>query len=221
MKEKELIHIAVDGFAASGKGTVTRELSRRMGIPCLDTGAIYRGFAVYVQQNMNPESWESDLPLVFQTIKLSAKIVDNVTRVTLNGIDITDKLRFNNISTLVSKVAQIPQVREICTKIAQDIASKQSLIVEGRDICAEVLPNAKYKFFLTAKTKVRAKRRYNELVTAGAGLTYKQVLRETKLRDKRDRTRKGFVKPKNAIVIDTSKISIEMCADEMMRYIKA
>jgi cytidylate kinase len=217
--EKEKIHIAIDGFAASGKGSVTRELSRRIGIPCLDTGALYRGVAVFVK-NMNSPTWETDLPLLFQTIKLSAKIVDNITRVTLNGTDITDKLRENEISSLVARVAQIPAVRELCTKIAQDIAARQSLICEGRDICAVVIPNAKYKFFLTAKTKVRAKRRYNELVATGFKITYKQVLRETKLRDKRDRNRTGFVKPKDAIVIDSSKDSVEAVVDKLLEFIK-
>ena len=203
-----IFHVAIDGPAASGKGTAAAGLSKHLGIPCLDTGAINRGVAVHIRNTPS-----------ISNMQISVQIVDNITRVTLNGKDITMLLRENEISQAVSKIATNPDVRALVTKISQGIANKQSLIAEGRDICSVVLPEAKYKFFLTANPKVRAKRRHAELVAKGKDISFKQVLKETKERDKRDATKGGLVRTKDAVLIDTTKLTVDQTVERMLEYI--
>lgn len=207
----EYVHIAIDGPAASGKGTIAANLSERLGIPCLDTGAIYRGIAVYVR-----EKGSNDI----SKIKIDAKIIDNVTHIFLDGRDVTDKLRENEISQIASKIATLQPVRELCTKISQEIASRQSLICEGRDISSVVLPNAKYKFFLTAHVKVRAKRRHAELRAKGINIKFAQVLDEIKARDERDATKGGLVQTNDSYLIDSTRKGIDKVTRHILKYIR-
>jgi cytidylate kinase len=211
-----IFHVAIDGPAASGKGAAARELSRKLEIPCLDTGAIYRGVAIFAKR-VGVENLEKEL----DKIKVTAKIENNITCVNLDGADVTGQLRQNDISTISAKIAIMPAVRKLCTKIAQDIAEKQSLICEGRDICLTVLPNAKFKFYFTAKTRIRAWRRCAELLAKGQNISYKQVLRETKERDKLDMKRDicPLARDPKAIVIDTSKKNVDQEVEIMLGFI--
>ena len=210
----EIFHVAIDGPVASGKGTVARELSKRLGVPCLDTGAIYRGVAVHVQEN--------GIENLFK-IHIDVKIIDGVTRIYLNNgtgmQDVTDKLRTNEVSRLTAQLATIPQVRMLCTRIAQDIAKRQSIVVEGRDTCNVVLPSAKYKFLLTADLKVRAKRRFDELAARGDAVTLEEVIKQTKQRDKSDQEKGGLKKIPDAITIDATKLTVDEVVVHMLNYI--
>jgi len=211
----DIYHVAIDGPSASGKGTAAANLSRELGIAPLDTGAVYRGMAVHAK-NIGfpklPDGW-------IESAKITAKIIDNATHIYLDGVDITGKLRENEISQIASKIATISEVRKYCINIFHEIAKKQSLICEGRDICSVVLPNAKFKFYLTASAKVRARRRYNELKARGQDVPFKQVLGEIKSRDKRDATQGGLVKTKDAIVIDSSRLDIDQMTQRMLNLI--
>ena len=210
----QIIHVAIDGTVASGKGTIAKRLSESIGIPTLDTGAVYRGIAVHVANGGTIEEIASGKKT------LTAKIIDNKTHVFLDKADVTGKLRDNEISVLTGKIAPVPLARQICTKIFQDLAKDQSLVVEGRDICSVVLPNARYKFYLTASKKVRAKRRYDELLSRGQTVPFKQVLKETKARDKSDMTKGGLKRTKDAILIDSSKLDPEQVYIKIKGYIK-
>jgi len=222
----KLIHIAIDGPVASGKGSVARGLSKALGIPCLDTGALYRGIAVHVRDNspsynegVAPHSGDGVGADFLKDIKMTAKIVDGVTRVSLGGVDVTTRLRDNEISKISGGgLASIPQVRAFCTKISQDIARSTSLIAEGRDICNVVLPDAKHKFFLTAKPKVRAMRRYKELTAKGQDIAFKQVFKETKARDKMDYKR-NLKNIKNVVFIDSTNMTIDETVKHMLNII--
>jgi len=204
---KELIHVAIDGPVAGGKGTVARGLSQALGVPCLDTGAIYRGIAVAYRQNKNLNP------------NIKAKIINNITHIYLDGVDITYVLRENEISQLASYVATFPEVRKLCTRVSQELAKGHSLIAEGRDICSVVLPDAKYKFYLTAKIKVRARRRYEELIAKGRDISFHQVLKETKQRDNRDMTKGGLVKTADAVLVDSTKMTIDQTVQHMLQLI--
>jgi len=192
-------HIAIDGSVASGKGTIARELSRRLSIPCLDTGAMYRGVGIYINEHGIDK---------LSQMKMDARIENGITRIFLDGKDVTGQLRENHVSRLASHAATIPAVRAICIAKAREIAKNQSLIMEGRDICNVCLPDAKYKFLITASVRVRARRRFNELIAKGENITFKEALRQTKWRDRRDRKNGGFKKVKGAIVIDNSGFAI-------------
>ena len=222
-----LTHIAIDGPSASGKGSASALLSEKLGIPCLDTGAIYRGLAVYArfigrQKNVvlkEKQDFIDHFIPALDNFCITAQIVDNVTRIILNGEDVTGQIRENEISQIASKIGTIPEVRKTCTRISQTLAANQSLIAEGRDICSVVIPNAKFKFYLTANVKVRAKRRYEELLERGQSVEFAQVLKETKERDERDLKKGGLVKTRDAIVIDSTKLSIDQVVTRMLNYI--
>jgi len=205
-----MIHIAIDGPSAGGKGTVTKILSKKLGIPCLDTGAIYRGIGIAENRGTPIEQ-----------INITAKIIGDETHIYLDGKDITDQLRKNEVSKMASRVGTMPLARALATRVSQDIAKNQSIIAEGRDICSVVIPNAKYKFFLTAKPKIRAQRRYDELIARdpNCGITYKQVLLETRARDRQDAKKGGLLRTKDAIIIDSSKLSIDQVAENILNYI--
>ena len=208
-----MIHIAIDGPAASGKGSVARGLSERLGIPCLDTGAIYRGVAVWAREYGTVN---------LSAIRITAKIVDGITRVYLDGNkDVTDKLRDFEISLLSSQLAHKPEVRALCTRIAQQIALDQSLIAEGRDICTVVLPNAKYKFYIDGDIKVRAQRRLKDLQAKGENIPFKEVLKQMKKRDRLDRSKRGGLrKNKEAIRIDATNMTVDENVEYMLSYIQ-
>ena len=203
----DIYHIAIDGPVAGGKGTVAKLLSTELGIPCLDTGAIYRGIAVAERDKLSRN--------------ITAKIINNITRIYIDNKDITTKLRENDISKLSSNLATNPEVRALCTKISQDLAGKQSLIAEGRDICSVVLPNAKHKFYLTAHVKVRANRRHADLVARGEEVPLKQVLHETKYRDRQDIKKGGLVRTSDAILIDSTKEQPQQTTQRILEIIRA
>jgi cytidylate kinase len=209
--------VAIDGPVASGKGTVARRLSEHLGISCLDTGAIYRGVAVFMHRY--GLSLEELAEKVSAGINLQVKIIDNITRVWLDGDDITDKIRDNHISALASKVAVVKEVRAFCTQISRTIARSQSIIVEGRDICRVVLPDADFKFLLTADVKVRAERRYKDLAKNSENITFEQVFKETCLRDKSDREKGGFKEINDAILIDATNMTVDEAVRNMLQYI--
>ena len=172
MMEKDAIyHIAIDGPSASGKGTVARELSIRLGIPYLDTGAMYRGVAVYIYDKGIDYENQGAVAAELTNIRMAVDVKNGETRVMINGKDITGRLRENQISMMSSKTATYPEVRKMMREHQQDIAKTQSFILDGRDICSAVLPNARYKFFLTADLDTRARRRYNDLVRKGEKCT--------------------------------------------------
>ena len=200
-----IIHIAIDGSVASGKGTIARELSKRLGIPCLDTGAMYRGVGIFLDEHGIDKLVNMDM---------DARIENGITRIFIDGKDVTGKLRENHVSRLASHAGTIPAVRAICIAKAQEIASGMSLIMEGRDICNICMPDAKYKFLITAPVKVRAMRRFDELVAKSQNVTYKEVLRQTKKRDRQDR-KHGFKKVKDAIII---KNGGNKSVDEVVKY---
>jgi cytidylate kinase len=212
-------HIAIDGPVAGGKGTVAKELAVLLGIPCLDTGAIYRGIGVSSFQFAKTEDKIQDFIKQIPNVKISAKIIDNVTHIYINEKDITSQLRENEVSRRASICATYPEVRALCTRISQELAKNQSLIAEGRDICSVVLPNAKYKFYLDADIKVRARRRHEELLKKGKDISFATVLAETKARDESDMTKGGLKRTADAIFIDSSKLSVDETTKEVLKYI--
>ena len=226
------LHVAIDGPAAAGKGTVAKLLSLKLGIPCLDTGAIYRGIGVIADgvREKYGDKWAEYLPDKLDKTHIFAQIVDNVTHIYIEGEDVTDKIRLNHISQMASLVGTIPAVRKLCTRISQELAATYSLIAEGRDICSVVLPNAKYKFYLDADANERAQRRYDELISKDHGdngdspdpkerITFDKVLRETIERDERDKTKGGLVKTRDAIVIDSTNLTVDQVVERMLGYI--
>ena len=216
-----LIRIAIDGPVAAGKGTVARLVASRLGFLYVDTGAMYRVTAyIGIQSGIDL----TDEPSLVSQIKKSNIELKNptaeekdgrLTTVMLNGEDVSWKIRTEQISSGSSKVAMLPEVRKVLVGLQQQIAQKQNVVMEGRDITFRVLPEAELKIFLTASEVVRAKRRYAELQIRGEDTDFETVYQGLLSRDKQDMERSADplqIVP-GAWVLDTSDLSIDQVVD--------
>lgn len=205
-------HIAIDGPAGAGKSSVAKEIARRLGITYLDTGAMYRaiGFKA-IQNGIDP----LDAPRVIELLKdtaLDIVYIGGSQHVMLDGADVTLDIRKNEMSRAASDVSAIPEVRKLLVKMQQDIAQGKDVIMDGRDIGTDVLPHAQNKFFLTASTNERAKRRYNQLKRKGTlDKTLDELEQEIITRDFNDSSRacSPLRKAQDAVLIDTTDMGFE------------
>lgn len=212
------INIALDGPAGSGKSTVSKILAKKLNILCLDTGAMYRACALEcVKENIDCTD-EKAVKKVIENIDISVKYEDGVQKTLLNGKDVSLELRKPEISMLASTVSALGCVRKKMVELQREIAAKTSCILDGRDIGTNVLPNAQFKFYLTASPEVRAKRRAAENKQKGFAQPYEIILEEIKKRDEQDKNRKiaPLKRADDAILVDSSDMSI----DEVVNFIE-
>lgn len=217
-----MINIAIDGPSGAGKSTIAKYLANLLGITYLDTGAMYRAVAVYaLSKNIDPNDEVNVVPLLKD---ISIKFVgDNQNKkILLNGEDVTEKIREHHISKGASDISKIPAVRLFLVEMQRKIAQESDVVLDGRDITSYVLPNAKYKFYLTADASVRAERRYDELKAKGGSLSLEQVLADIKDRDFNDMNRSfaPLVKTEDSILIDSTYLTPQQVADEILKYIE-
>lgn len=217
---KKLV-IAIDGPAGSGKSTVAKQLAKKYNILHLNTGSIYRAFSLYCLENNIDIYDQNSVEQVLQHIDLQIKFENNEQIDILNGRVVTPFLRQEKISNASSVVSQYANVRHKAVELQRQIANKMSVIVEGRDITSVVLPDANFKFFITASPQIRAKRRYDENIQKGILCDYETILQDIKERDLRDETRKNspLVIAKDAVVIDTSNMNIDQVVSEFEKVI--
>lgn len=190
--------IAIDGPAASGKGTISRRLARENGFHHLDTGLTYRAVAKSLL--------DQNLPL--DDVKIAEQVAKDLD---LSGLD-ANVLAVHEIGNAASKVAVMPSVRKILVKAQQDFSRRPpGAVLDGRDIGTVVCPDADVKIFVTANADVRAKRRYDEAISKGRDLNYEDVLSDIIARDARDSQRKDspMRQADDALLLDTSKMDIE------------
>ncbi len=215
--------IALDGPAGAGKTTIAKLLSEKLDILYLNTGAIYRALGVKcLKCNLNPDD-ELDALFISNNTNIDVTYENGEQQIYLDD----EKLDMNNlhtdiISEYASKISKHIPIRELCVDIQRKIASNISIIVDGRDIGSVVLPNANYKFYLDADVRVRAQRRYNDLVKLDNTVSYDTILQEMKERDYNDMHRQNspLVVAKDAIVIDSTNLSIEQVVNKVLEYIK-
>jgi cytidylate kinase len=217
----EYINITVDGPVASGKGAATKGLSKLLGIPVLDTGAIYRAVTVYFLENGIDANDEKAAIFALPRCDLRVFVAEGQTKVFLSGRDVSGKIRENKVSQVGSVVAAYPTVRNFVNAKIADIVQQGDFILEGRDTGSAVIPNAKYKFYLTASTEERARRRQKELLEKGETVSFLDMLIQIKERDERDMTRNiaPLTRAKNSILIDNTKMTVEQTIDSMAKYI--
>lgn len=201
------IHIAIDGPAGAGKSTIAKLIAEKIQITYIDTGAMYRALTYkLLLQSVDLKN----LTLILKTTKDTLMELER-DKIFIDHKDVSAEIRKPIINQNVSKIARIPEVRKRMVEMQRQIAQDKSVIMDGRDIGTFVLPNAKYKFFLTASIEERAHRRYIELQNKGILTNYKDIKKEIIQRDKMDTERSvAPLKPaKDAIIIDTTFKSIQ------------
>lgn len=207
-------NIAIDGPAGSGKSTIAKLISSEFKILYLDTGAMYRACALACLKSGADCKNALQVEKVLNCSDISINYESGIQKTLLNGIDVSDQIRSPEISMAASIVSAHECVRLNMVDLQRKIASTNSCILDGRDIGTNVLPDADYKFFLTASPEVRADRRLKENLQKGYDQPFEDVLKEIKNRDEQDRTRKiaPLKKADDAIEIDTSYMTIEEVA---------
>ena len=210
-----MINIAIDGPSSSGKSTVAKLLSKKLNILYLDTGAMYRACGLKAKRLGISCLDEKGVSTFINNIDLQVKYEDGAQHVYLDGEDVSNEIRKNEVSMLASQISSLSIVRKKMLEMQREVASKQPCVLDGRDICMYVLPNAKYKFFMTAKAEIRAERRYKELLVKGQNVTYNDLLAEINQRDYNDSHREvaPLAIAPDAIVIDTTNLTAEQVVE--------
>ena len=217
--------IAIDGFSSTGKSSISKIIAKNLGLIHMDTGALYRGITYFALQNcidddksINIEKLIADLP----NINLEFQNVDGELQLFLNGKNINKEIRFPQVSDSVSQVAKEADVRNFLLKTQRDIAEKGGVIMDGRDIGTIVLPDADYKFFMTASQDERARRRFLELELIGEKTDVETVKQNLIKRDKIDSEREvaPLKQADDAILIDNTNINKEETISLILSYIK-
>lgn len=214
--------IALDGPSGSGKSTIAKNLSHKLNILYLDTGAMYRATAVKSLKLGIDTLDEKGVSTFIDDIDLEIKYIDGAQHTFLDGEDVSDKIREPHVSMAASNISSLKCVRLKMVDMQRKIASQMSCVLDGRDIGSYVLPNAEYKFYITASVKVRTDRRYKELTAKGHDVNYDELMKEIEQRDFNDRNR-DFAPLKqadDAIVIDTSDMTIDEVIAKVNSYIK-
>lgn len=202
-------NIAIDGPAGAGKSTIARALAKELGFYYVDTGAIYRTVAYFLDLlGISPKDADGVERYIDElTIQIEYD-AEGKQHMLMNGMDVTDDIRTQDISQKASLVSAHPLVREVLLDMQRDVAKKHCVIMDGRDIGTVVLPRADVKIFLTASPEVRAQRRYKELLEKGQSAQYEVILKEINQRDYQDSHRPiaPLKQAKDAILVDTSDL---------------
>ena len=214
--------VAIDGPAGSGKGTVTREIAKRMGLVNLDTGATYRCVALEcLNRGLSLDEPDKIVDMI-DDLNIEFKYADDSILVFLNGKNVTSKIRSKGVNNLVSFVSSIVPVRLKLVDLQRKMADGKDVIMEGRDIGTYVFPNADVKIYLDADVEERAKRRFEENCQKGIETNYEEVLENIKIRDKNDKNKEiGSLKvADDAVIVDTTNLNITQMTDEVERIIR-
>lgn len=210
--------ISIDGFSATGKSTIAFLLAERLKLKYLNSGSIYRCIALKI---MNKEFNVNDSDIYEKIINMNIdfKIENNNQRVYLDNIDVTDDIRKEEVSVFTPTFANNPVIKSAIREIQKKIVNEGNVVIEGRDIGTRIAPNAEYKFYLYCSLDERARRVYAERIKKEK-ITYEEIYNDIDKRDKKDILDGNFIKPSNAIEIDTTNSSCEEILNKMLTYIR-
>ncbi len=217
------MNIAIDGPAGAGKSTIAKKVSKELGFIYVDTGAMYRAIAVHLIDNNISADDEAEVEADIADILIEIKYEDGSQQVYLNETNVTGRLRTEEVGNMASKSSALPCVREKLLSLQRELAAKNDVVMDGRDIGTNILPNAELKIYLTASVKIRARRRYDELVTKGeTNLDRRKIEQDIAARDKQDMERKiaPLKKADDAVLVDSSDMGINEVAETIIRLAK-
>lgn len=212
------INIAIDGPSGVGKSTIADRVAESLHMVHLDTGAMYRCVAYYLVSHQIDLSDSQALDQALDSIHISFQ----GKQVFLNDVDVSKEIRTNEISMFTSKVATNPSVRKKMVALQQEVAKDKGYILDGRDICTVVLPDAEVKIYMDASAKARAERRYKEYISQSIQADYETIYQDIVARDYQDSHREisPLVQAKDAIRIDTSNLTIDEVVKEVLELVR-
>lgn len=214
--------IALDGPVGAGKSTVADAVAQKLGILHLDTGAMYRAVGLSALRKGVDLSNAAAVTAHCGRLMLTVRYQEGQQRTLVDGVDVTDFLRTDEVGMAASTVSRYPGVRAGIVALQQRLASQTDMLLDGRDIGTRVLPHAKVKIFLTAAPEARARRRYEELRARGVNESYEQVLKDLMARDEQDMNRAvDPLRPaEDAITVDTTHLSFEETVDKVLSVVR-
>ncbi len=206
-----MYNIAIDGPAGAGKSTIAKIVAKELGFIYVDTGAMYRTLALACFRDGIDTSDEAAVVAKCESVEVTLGYEDGTQKVYLNGEDVSTEIRREEIGNLTSAIAVYPGVRKILVALQKDLAAKNDVVMDGRDIGTAVLPNADLKIYLTASVETRAKRRYDELVEKGQTCDLKEIEKDIEDRDYRDMNREvsPLSQADDAVLVDSSDMTID------------
>ena len=215
-------NIAIDGPAGAGKSTIAKRLAKELGYVYVDTGAMYRAMAYYFLKNQVDTNDEEAIAKACPNVNVTIAYQDGEQQVLLNGENVNGVIRKEEVGKTASTTSVYPVVRAKLMDLQRELAMKENVIMDGRDIGTVVLPNADVKIFLTASSKVRAKRRYDELTEKGVECDFDEIEKDIIDRDYRDMHRETapLKQAEDAILLDSSELDIDGVVNRMKKIIK-
>lgn len=217
-----IYNIAIDGPAGAGKSTIAKKLAADLGYVYVDTGAMYRAMAYYFLQNNIAADDEAAISAACPNVNVTIEYKDGAQQVILNGENVNGVIRNEEVGNMASATSVYPVVRTKLVELQRQLAAKQSVIMDGRDIGTVVLPDANVKIYLTASSKVRAKRRYDELTAKGEKCDLDAIEQDIIDRDYRDMHRETspLKQADDAVLLDSSDLDIDGVVAKMKEIIK-
>ncbi|BDZ77640.1 (d)CMP kinase [Claveliimonas bilis] len=215
-------NIAIDGPAGAGKSTIAKQVAKEKGFIYVDTGAMYRGLAVhFLQSGIDPQDTK-EIEEACRNAEVTIGYEDGNQQIYLNGENITSRLRQEEVGNMASKSSAVPKVREKLLDLQRTLAAEKDVVMDGRDIGTNVLPQADVKVFLTADARTRAKRRYDELTAKGISCNLDEIESDIRERDERDMNRETapLKQAEDAVLIDSSHMSIPEVVSKILSLCK-
>lgn len=223
MSDNRIVNIAIDGPAGAGKSTIAKRLAGELGFIYVDTGAMYRAMALDVIRRGIDASDEKSVSEAAGKCDVTSHFYEGEQHILLNGEDVNRHIRTEEVGNTASTISKYKAVRQALLKLQQDLAANNNVIMDGRDIGTTILPNAFLKIFLTADVSVRAKRRYNELLSRGEkDIDIAVIEKDIRERDEQDATREvsPLRQADDAVLLDSSHLSVDEVVQKIKRLYK-
>lgn len=216
-------NIAIDGPAGAGKSTIAKLVAKELGYIYVDTGAMYRGMAIYFLKQNIPSGDRDKIAETCKDANVSIGYENGVQQIYLNGENVTAMLREEAVGNMASLSSAVPEVREQLLSLQRNLAEKENVVMDGRDIGTNILPNADTKIYLTASVETRAKRRFLELQEKGVDCNVEAIAQDIAERDSRDMNREiaPLRQAEDAVLIDSSDMTIEEVVQAILSHCKS